>query len=944
MPGTATRRVTIYINDKEVENNIKSIKKEMYKLTSQQAKMTIGSKEYIRTGQEIKRLDKIIRNHRESIRNTGGAWQKLKGFLPIASIGTLLAGAGRLGKELFNLSKTIQGEAVRSSVVFGNQLGYVEEQADKVAKKMGVTNREFVSMAAATADLLIPLDFTRETSAKMSVELQKLTGALDEWTAGSIGANEISQILTKAMLGENEQLKRLGIAIRKDTDEFRDLVKQKIETERVTKAQAEAMATLELIQKKSLDAQTAYYQEGNKLLRFQKETARLWRQMKENVVGWLEVPASKELEREQYNLNLLVGRLTDANIKEEERQKVISQLNQQYPSFLAGLDTENLQLDELRERLRRANEQYVARIILQQKQEKIEKAAEKTARRWNMEKKARVNIENVLIEAAAELNASEQILGKSFQEQYDILKPLAEEQNKQKLLYQYIGAAAIPLSKSIANLNRLQDETAEKQEIVNELQEERIKLAQELGIALDSESEIQPQGLTTNPVAQTAQEQKAEEERVKIIESALQQIRELEEEYTRSRLSQDEKEIEDIKQKYKIVIDSAKAAGLETKKLEEQLQNELSNTRLRQQAERDAKAREAEEEFQEKKLAFLKEYSLLSAEELRELEIERIQKAYEQDLINEEQFQILKAEVIDRYRQLEAEKDEEAKAAKLESWKQSLADIQAGTQTLYNAIDSLRSADLAKLDAQKQKELKLAGDNADARYSVEQKFAEKEKELKKKYADIDFAIKVATIAASTAAAIMGTWEGYADMGPIGTILAGIQTAALVIAGGAQVAAANRERQSVKQLAKGKYPVIGDDDGRLYHAEYYGPVSSSGVINNGRPTLINERGGEMVTTADHLESILQLNPALFKQWMSYNPRVPQRAEGNYPQVSATGASGSSEEKANRSEMLLQSIYQLMVRQEGRPVRAFVVYDDIEEARDTKEDIENYASGN
>ena len=292
---TYDRRINIYINGKEVENNVKSIRNEMFKLINVQKNMTVGSAEYVQKGKEIRQLKKILDEHNQSLKTSGGMWGKVKGLLPIASVGALAAKVVMLSKDLVNLSKRMEADGRRASIVFGESLSYVEKEADKLSKKMGVTSKEFIAMSAATADLLIPLDFTREQSAQMSVELQKLTGALDEWTGGSIGAAEVSNILTKAMLGENEQLKQLGIAIRKDSEEYRELVKIKMQAPGVTKAQAEAMATLELIMKKSADAQTAYNMEGNKLLRNQKAIGRAWREAKENIVEYFK--ASPEIGR-----------------------------------------------------------------------------------------------------------------------------------------------------------------------------------------------------------------------------------------------------------------------------------------------------------------------------------------------------------------------------------------------------------------------------------------------------------------------------------------------------------------------------------------------------------------------------------------------------------------------------------------------------------------------
>nr|WP_321409340.1 hypothetical protein [uncultured Carboxylicivirga sp.] len=309
-------------------------------------------------------------------------------FLPVLSVTAFIGVLKSIGTELFGLTKQMQGDAVRSATVFGNQLGYVQQEAAKVAKQMGLTNREFVANAAATADLLIPLDFTREQSAKMSVELQRLTGSLDEWTGGSVGAAEVSNILTKAMLGENEQLKQLGIAIRKDSDEFRDLVKVKMAAGDVTKAQAEAMATLELITSKSADAQAAYTKEGNKLYRLQKEMTAWWHRQKEAVVEWLSVSPVEELQREQDEANALVIKLQSANISEETRAKLLERLKTLAPDVAAAITSETSNLNTVRQALEKYNSQMALKILLKEQELKVNnKSDQAQGRQQNLAKR-----------------------------------------------------------------------------------------------------------------------------------------------------------------------------------------------------------------------------------------------------------------------------------------------------------------------------------------------------------------------------------------------------------------------------------------------------------------------------------------------------------------------------------------------------------------------------
>lgn len=103
-----TRGITIYINGKEVENSIKGIRGEMQHLINAQAKMTIGSKEYINTGQDIKKLGSIIKQHNDEIRNTSSVWDKVKSFLPIASFAALGATVFNFGKKLINATDVLQ--------------------------------------------------------------------------------------------------------------------------------------------------------------------------------------------------------------------------------------------------------------------------------------------------------------------------------------------------------------------------------------------------------------------------------------------------------------------------------------------------------------------------------------------------------------------------------------------------------------------------------------------------------------------------------------------------------------------------------------------------------------------------------------------------------------------------------------------------------------------
>ncbi|MFZ4545876.1 MAG: phage tail tape measure protein [Bacteroidales bacterium] len=114
MATTYNRRLTIWINGKEVENNIKSIKGEMNKLVNEQKRMTVGSKEYVAAAKEIKNLNGIIAKHNAELRSSESSWKSLKGAadgfnryfaMVTAGIATVTGLALSIGSLMSNNSK-----------------------------------------------------------------------------------------------------------------------------------------------------------------------------------------------------------------------------------------------------------------------------------------------------------------------------------------------------------------------------------------------------------------------------------------------------------------------------------------------------------------------------------------------------------------------------------------------------------------------------------------------------------------------------------------------------------------------------------------------------------------------------------------------------------------------------------------------------------------------
>lgn len=163
-----------------------------------------------------------------------------------------------VGQELFSLGQASEIGLAKSETVFGDSAGSIASWADSVNESLGLSDEKVIGLAASMGDLLVPLGFTREAAADMTMETTELAGALSAWSQGQYDAEEVSGILTKAMLGERDGLKALGISISQAEVDQKALTLAQLDGRDAATAQDKALATQQLILEKSTDAQTAW--------------------------------------------------------------------------------------------------------------------------------------------------------------------------------------------------------------------------------------------------------------------------------------------------------------------------------------------------------------------------------------------------------------------------------------------------------------------------------------------------------------------------------------------------------------------------------------------------------------------------------------------------------------------------------------------------------------
>lgn len=140
MAKTETRRINIWINGKEVQNNIKDITASYRKLINEQALMTVGSKDYMSHAAKIKQLKGAIDEHKRQIGSIATAWQKAKDTI-------VATGFGVLGGNMLTALTTQVGG------FFNNMITGASKMSDQMADIRKTTGMSMEQVEALSSEL-----------------------------------------------------------------------------------------------------------------------------------------------------------------------------------------------------------------------------------------------------------------------------------------------------------------------------------------------------------------------------------------------------------------------------------------------------------------------------------------------------------------------------------------------------------------------------------------------------------------------------------------------------------------------------------------------------------------------------------------------------------------------------------------------------------------------
>lgn len=189
MAKTLSRTVSIYVDGKQVESTLASLRSQVQHLTNLQKKMTLGSEEYIQTSEKIREINGVLREHRKALEGVETTWDAaLEKF---SNISDIIMGVQSLME--------ISDSAVGALKDLAADAAALDDAYADVMKTTGLTkaqvqdlNEQFKRLDTRTS---------REELNKLAYEAGKLGKSLPEDVAGFVSAADKINVALGDVLG-----------------------------------------------------------------------------------------------------------------------------------------------------------------------------------------------------------------------------------------------------------------------------------------------------------------------------------------------------------------------------------------------------------------------------------------------------------------------------------------------------------------------------------------------------------------------------------------------------------------------------------------------------------------------------------------------------------------------------------------------------------------------
>lgn len=190
MAKDINRKVTIYVNGKEVENTIQSIRAEIKKLENAQRKATIGSEEYIKTTEELQRLKSILQENKAKVDKLGLSWKDAG--TKLSEYANILMGVDTIMQKFDATIGTLKD--------LSHAAAELDDVYADVQKTTGLTKDQVVALNEAFSQM--DTRTSREQLNQLAYEAGKLGISAERDVLGFVAASDKINIALGDVLGD----------------------------------------------------------------------------------------------------------------------------------------------------------------------------------------------------------------------------------------------------------------------------------------------------------------------------------------------------------------------------------------------------------------------------------------------------------------------------------------------------------------------------------------------------------------------------------------------------------------------------------------------------------------------------------------------------------------------------------------------------------------------
>lgn len=166
--------------------------------------------------------------------------------LQAVSVAAVTTAVITLAKEMNKLAGEIELTDARNRAIAGDSLPAFQQAAERTANSIGLTQREYVSLAATQALRLKQLGIEGDLLEELSIQTVEYADQLGDFSAGTLSTQDAAKLLNDALTGQTKGLKELGINVKASKEEIAALANTLMESRGLTEEQATAVATLQL--------------------------------------------------------------------------------------------------------------------------------------------------------------------------------------------------------------------------------------------------------------------------------------------------------------------------------------------------------------------------------------------------------------------------------------------------------------------------------------------------------------------------------------------------------------------------------------------------------------------------------------------------------------------------------------------------------------------------